>query len=250
MVGLVLVSHSRSLAEAAVDLIRRTAGSNLSIVCTGGVGDHREELGTDAIEIQQAIASVYSQDGVLVLMDMGSAILSAETAKDFLDPEQQEKIRLTSAPLVEGGIAAAVQAQLGSPLDEVARAARESLLPKQEQVQDTVATNEAAGVPANAEGKPFIELTIENEHGLHLRPAATLIKALHAASGSVLVENRSAKRGPVAAKSLVDLTRLQIRRGDIVRFTVLDRDSQPIIEKIRSLVADRFGESESAPIEA
>ena len=248
MVSLVFISHSRALAQSAVDLVRQTVAPDLPLAFCGGAGFEHQELGTDAIDIQDAILSVFSEAGVLVLMDMGSAILSAETARELLAPDQQEKIRLTSAPLVEGGIAAAVQAQLGSPLDEVARAARESLLPKQEQVQDTVATNEAAGVPANAEGKPFIELTIENEHGLHLRPAATLIKALHAASGSVLVENRSAKRGPVAAKSLVDLTRLQIRRGDIVRFTVLDRDSQPIIETIRSLVADRFGESESAPI--
>ena len=73
-------------------------------------------------------------------MDMGSAILSAETAKEFLSPEQQEKVRLTSAPLVEGGIAAAVQAQLGASLDEVAKAALQSLLPKQDQVQDVSPT--------------------------------------------------------------------------------------------------------------
>ena len=62
MVGLVLVSHSRSLAEATVELIRRTVQPNLSIACSGGVGDNREELGTDAIEIQEAITSVYSEE--------------------------------------------------------------------------------------------------------------------------------------------------------------------------------------------
>jgi phosphoenolpyruvate-protein phosphotransferase/dihydroxyacetone kinase phosphotransfer subunit len=259
MVSIVFISHSRALAQSAVDLIRRTVAPDLPLAFCGGTGTDHQELGTDAVDIQEAILKVFSEAGVLVLMDMGSAILSAETAKEFLTPEQQEKIALTSAPLVEGGIAASVQAQLGSPLEEVARAARESLLPKQEQVQDSAADHHLGGAalaapePASAaaiENKPFIELPIENAHGLHLRPAATLIKALHAASGSVLVENRSGKRGPVAAKSLVDLTRLQIRRGDVVRFTVLDPDAQPIIEKIQSLVADRFGESETAPIAA
>src|ERR1700730_5847524 len=160
MVSLVFISHSRALAQSAVDLVRQTVPPDLPLAFCGGAGFEHQELGTDAIDIQDAILTVFSEAGVLVLMDMGSAILSAETARELLAPDQQEKIRLTSAPLVEGGIAAAVQAQLGSPLDEVARAARESLLPKQEQVQDTVATNEAAGVPANAEGKPFIELTI------------------------------------------------------------------------------------------
>jgi phosphoenolpyruvate-protein phosphotransferase/dihydroxyacetone kinase phosphotransfer subunit len=241
MVGLVLVSHSRSLAEAAVDLIRRTAGSNLSIVCTGGVGEHREELGTDAIEIQEAIASVYSQDGVLVLMDMGSAILSAETAKDLLDPEIQEKVVLTSAPLVEGGIAAGVQAQLGASIADVAKAARESLLPKQDHVQDcTEQETQPAVTPAGAE---ILDVTIENEHGLHLRPAATLIKTLAGFPGEVLIENRSASRGPVAAKSLVDVTRLQIRQGDSVRFSISSPTPQPLIASILSMVADQFGES-------
>jgi multiphosphoryl transfer protein len=258
MVSLVFISHSRALAQSAADLVRQTVAPDLPLAFCGGTGQEHQEFGTDAVDIQETILSVFSEDGVLVLMDMGSAILSAETAKELLAPEQQEKISLTSAPLVEGGIAAAVQAQLGSPLEDVAKAARESLVPKQEQVQDAAPTDHhpggaplAAPEPASAtaiENKPFIELPIENAHGLHLRPAATLIKALHAASGNVLVENLSGKRGPVAAKSLVDLTRLQIRRGDVVRFTVLDPDAQPIIEKIRSLVADRFGEPETAPI--
>jgi dihydroxyacetone kinase phosphotransfer subunit len=138
MVGLVLVSDSRPLAEAAVDLIRRTMDPNLAIACAGGIGDRREELGTDAPEIQEAIAEIHSEEGVMVLMDLGSAILSAETARDLLDAGLQKRILLSSAPLLEGGIAAAVQAQSGASILDVARAARESLLPKQEQVGDGV----------------------------------------------------------------------------------------------------------------
>src|SRR6516162_1799107 len=220
MVGLVLVSHSRPLAEAAVDLIRRTVHSDLPIACSGGIGEKREELGTDAVEIQEAVTRVYSEEGVLVLMDMGSAILSAETARDLLDFQQQEKILLSSAPLVEGGIAAAVQAQLGSPLSEVAKAARESLLPKQDHIQDSpppgIAERQAAPIP----GSEILDVIVTNQHGLHLRPAATLIKTLAGFPGEVTIENQTGGRGPVTAKSLVDVTRLQIRQGDSVRFAI------------------------------
>src|SRR5262249_33780260 len=146
--------------------------------CSGGVGDNREELGTDAIEIQEAITSVYSEEGVLVLMDLGSAILSAETAKDLLDPERRDRIVLSSAPLVEGAIAAAVQAQLGASISEVAEAAGKSLLQKQDQVQDVIPAETKELPTATPAEYEILEATIENEHGLHLRPAAALIKGL------------------------------------------------------------------------
>jgi multiphosphoryl transfer protein len=243
MVGLVLVSHSRPLAEAVSDLVRRAVNSDLQLSYCGGVGEDRTELGTDAIEIQEAISSVYSDEGVLVLMDMGSAILSAETAKELLSPEQQEKVRLTSAPLVEGGVAAAVQAQLGSSLDEVANAALQSLLPKQDQVQDVSPGVQAASPAPNLSADENLEVTIQNPHGLHLRPAAALIKALSSFPAEVFIENRTESRGPVLARSLVDVARLQIRQGDSVRFSISAADPQPVVAAIRSLVESQFGES-------
>jgi len=242
MVGLVLVSHSRPLAEAVADLARRAVNSDLRLTFTGGVGEYRLELGTDAIEIREAISTVYSEDGVLVLMDMGSAILSAETAKELLSPEQQEKVRLTSAPLVEGGIAAAVQAELGASIDDVAKAALQSLLPKQDQVQDVSPVIDAVRETAPPTVNETLDVTIQNTHGLHLRPAATLIKALSRFPGEVFIENRTANRGPVLARSLVDVTRLQIRQGDSVRFSISTPDPEPVIDSIQSLVESRFGE--------
>ncbi|MBV9673446.1 MAG: PTS-dependent dihydroxyacetone kinase phosphotransferase subunit DhaM, partial [Verrucomicrobia bacterium] len=132
MVGIVVVSHSRALAEAIVDLVNRTTSTKVPIRFSGGTGAHKRELGTDAAEIYGKILEVYSDDGVLVLMDMGSAVLSAETAKDFLNPEQKEKVLLASAPLVEGAISAAVPSKIGASLQMIAKAAHDSLLPKQE----------------------------------------------------------------------------------------------------------------------
>jgi len=242
MVGLVLVSHSRPVAEAVADLVRRAINSDLPLSVSGGVGEDRAELGTDAMEIQEAIGAVYSEDGVLVLMDLGSAILSAETAREFLRPEQQERVRLTSAPLIEGGIAAAVQAQLGASIDEVAKAALQSLLPKQDQVQDVSPAVETVQEGPAPPVNETLDVTIQNTHGLHLRPAANLIKALSKFPGEVFVENRTANRGPVLARSLVDVTRLQIHQGDSVRFLISAPDPKPVIDSIQALVASHFGE--------
>jgi phosphoenolpyruvate-protein phosphotransferase/dihydroxyacetone kinase phosphotransfer subunit len=248
MVGLVLVSHSRRLAEATVDLIKRTIGPDISIAAAGGVGDDRSELGTDALDIQEAILKVRSPDGVLVLMDMGSAILSAETAKELVSFEMTDPLVLCSAPLVEGSIAAAVQIQIGSALTEVTSAAQQGLAPKQEQLADTAPPDERELIPTEekelipAEGK-VLEINIQNEHGLHLRPAANLIKTLAPYKATVQIENLSAKRGPIAARSLVDLARLQIRHGDQVRFNIAGPDQDAALSAINGLVQTNFGDN-------
>ena len=250
MVGLVLVSHSRRLAEATVDLIKRTIGPDIPIAPAGGIGGDRSELGTDALDIQEAILKVRSADGVLVLMDMGSAILSAETAKELVSFEMTDPLVLCSAPLVEGSIAAAVQIQIGSAVSEVAAAAQQGLAPKQEQLADTAPPLQ----PARSHEREFVptqgqelEVTIRNEHGLHLRPAANLIKTLAPFKAAVQIENLSAKRGPIGAKSLVDLARLQVRQGDQVRFSIAGPDQEAAISAINGLVQTNFGDN-AAPI--
>ena len=89
MVGLVLVSHSHTLATAVKELVISMSGSELPIAIAAGTGPERAELGTDATEILDCINSVMSEEGVLVLLDIGSAILSAEAAVQFLDERQR-----------------------------------------------------------------------------------------------------------------------------------------------------------------
>jgi multiphosphoryl transfer protein len=244
MVGLVLVSHSRALAQATVDLIRRTVAADVPMRFAGGVGDNREELGTDGIDIFEAIDSVFSEEGVLVLMDMGSAILSAEMAKEFLEPDRQEKVRLSSAPLIEGAIAAAIQSQLGFSIEEISKAAQQSLLAKQEHLSENLPSAQAPQPAVSAPSSAVIlDLPIENEHGLHLRPAAALIKSLARFHGAqIFVENRSNPSRRAVAKSLVDIARLQIRKGDLVRFTVSAHNAPEIVAEIKDLIKNRFGE--------
>jgi len=232
MIGLLLVSHSRALADAAVDLIRRTVSATIPIAAAGGVGETHSEIGTDAIDIQQGIESVAQPDGVIILMDMGSAILSTEMAKDLLG--DSINVRLCSGPLVEGGIAAAVQIQAGSPIADVVAAAQRSLLPKQDQLGEPMPAAEPTGAPAVAEES--FESVLENIYGLHLRPVAALIKTLGAEAKNVQIENVTGKRGPIVAASLVEIARLQAKKGDTIRFLLSGPNTAGVRKEIESFL--------------
>jgi len=120
-VGLVIVSHSQQLADGVREVAAQMAGNEVIIRAAGGAADG--SLGTNAEAIARAITEADRGDGVLVLMDLGSAVLSAETALEMLDQVVDRKVRLSNAPLVEGAVVAAVEASIGRTLDEVADAA-------------------------------------------------------------------------------------------------------------------------------
>jgi dihydroxyacetone kinase phosphotransfer subunit len=121
-VGLVVVSHSAKIAEGVVELAGQMAGA-VRILAAGGTDDGG--IGTDATLIAEAIATADEGDGVLVLVDLGSAVLSAQLAIDELVDEQiRGRVRISEAPVVEGAVVAAVQASTGAGLDEVDQAAR------------------------------------------------------------------------------------------------------------------------------
>jgi PTS hybrid protein len=126
----VVVSHSRPLADAAVELARQMLpGRELAIEVAAGTDDGG--LGTDAVAISAAITAADTGAGVVVLMDLGSAILSAETALELLDDDVRDRVLLSPAPLVEGLVGAAVVAAGGADRDRVAAEALLGLAPKQ-----------------------------------------------------------------------------------------------------------------------
>ena len=127
-VGIVVVSHSRALATAAVELAREMVhGSDLRIAVAAGLDE--TTFGTDAVQIAGAIQRVDAEAGVVVLMDLGSAVLSAELALDLLDePVVRDRVLLCPAPLVEGLVVAAVAAAGGASRQEVAAEAQGALL--------------------------------------------------------------------------------------------------------------------------
>jgi phosphoenolpyruvate---glycerone phosphotransferase subunit DhaM len=129
-VGLVVVSHSRPLADAAVTLARQMlTGADVAVEVAAGTDDGG--LGTDAFAISEAIAAADSGDGVVVLMDLGSAVLSAETALELLADDVRDRVLLSPGPLVEGLIGAVVVAAGGADRDRVAAEALRGLAPKQ-----------------------------------------------------------------------------------------------------------------------
>lgn len=120
-VGLVLVSHSEKLVQGLADFLSQVQ-KQVPIATAGGTDDG--ELGTSAIKIKEAIEEVYSDQGVLVLFDIGSASMSIEMAIEMLGPDK--RIRVADAPLVEGAYAAAVQASVHSSLEKVLTSAQKA----------------------------------------------------------------------------------------------------------------------------
>lgn len=118
MVGLVLVSHSAGLAAEAVALVRGIAGDEPPVAAAGGTDDGR--LGTSLDLIEAAVRAVDQGDGVILVPDLGSSVLTARLV------EEPGRVVVADVPFVEGAIAAAVTAGTGAPLADVLAAAEES----------------------------------------------------------------------------------------------------------------------------
>src|SRR5437763_9688239 len=116
MVGIVVVSHSEKLAEGLRELVGQLSQGAVPVASAGG--GPQGELGTSAERIRAAIQAVGGPDGVLVLVDLGSAVLSAEMAIDLLDPPGVPEVRISDAPLVEGAVVAVIHAGQGNTLAE------------------------------------------------------------------------------------------------------------------------------------
>ena len=111
MVGIVIVSHSQKLAEGVVELAKMMA-ANAPVAAAGGLDDGN--FGTSYEKISAAIESVYSPDGVAVLMDMGSAVMTTEMVLEDLE---RDNVKMLDCPLVEGAVLAAVESAGGISLD-------------------------------------------------------------------------------------------------------------------------------------
>jgi len=125
VVALVLVSHSPRLAEGLLELLSQLGAADVPMRLAAGAADGR--LGTDPIAVEDAIiaAAAGGQD-VVVLPDLGSAVLSVKVALGELDDDVRERVRLVDAPFVEGGVAAAVTAASGADLTAVVAAAEQA----------------------------------------------------------------------------------------------------------------------------
>ena len=119
MVGVLIVSHSKKAAEGIYELAVQMAGKDHRVEAVGGMEDG--SIGTDAIRIKEGIEQANGGDGVVLLADLGSGILSSQMAIDLL--EEDIPVQIADAPILEGAISAAVQAAIGGNLKEVVEAA-------------------------------------------------------------------------------------------------------------------------------
>jgi len=246
VVGIVIVSHSATLAEGVRELAAEMAGPDVRIELAGGLAEEGA-LGTDAVRVMEAIGRADSGDGVLVLMDLGSAVLSAETALDFLEPEQRESVLLCEAPLVEGAVAAAVASKLGEPLAEVAKEARSGLQGKVAQLGagEPEASGPAGTSPPLEEGLT-LRLDIRNPLGLHARPAARFVQTAAGFDADVQVLNLTSGRGPASGRSLNGLATLGIRQGHEILVSAQGPQAAAALDALADLAKRDFDE-QAAP---
>jgi multiphosphoryl transfer protein len=246
VIGIVVVSHSRSLANAAVALANEMVPDEAkrpAVAVAAGLDEHT--FGTDASAVAAAIEQVDSPDGVIVLMDLGSAVLSADMATEFLDPDVAARVRMTAAPFVEGLLAAVVTASTGASLDAVVREAEASLTPKHQQVGggaegEAPAEPDEAGADEDRGAASSLEITLANEHGLHARPGARLVSLVSDYDAEISAQNLSNGRGPVDADSVIMLATLGAENGHQVRFDATGPDADAALHAIADLAARNF----------
>lgn len=217
-VGLVIVSHSATLAAGVVELAAQMA-PGVPIIPAGGMPDGG--LGTDFAAVTDAVATADQGDGVVLLFDLGSAQMTADLVVESLaDPDRAV---VADAPLVEGAVAAAVAAAGGASMAAVASAASGSPV--------------ASTLPAGPTEEIEIELT--NEIGLHARPAAQLARSLTGLTADVTVRFGDQSSD---ARSVLGLLGLGARKGDKLVVSARGEQAAEALRRIRQLADDNFGE--------
>lgn len=218
-VALIIVSHSDKIAQGVVDVAAQM-GRGVAILPAGGTADGR--VGTSFDKVNEAVQQALSQGSdVVILTDLGSATLTAESVVEVVDDDAA--VCIVDAPLVEGAVAAAVAAATGGGIKEVAAAARAAGCPQQA----------AAAVPADAGVTRTCVLI--NTMGLHARPAAHLATMAAGYDAEVLVNGQD-------ATSVLSLLALTLQQGDQATVSATGPDARRAVDEIAQLIESGFGE--------
>ncbi len=234
-------------------MIRQVAPSQAQIAFAAGVGEAHQEIGTDALEIVQAIRSVFSDSGVLVLMDLGSAVLSAELALDFMTEEERQKVRLCPAALVEGALAVAAQLSLTDDLNRLCEEAQYALTSKQSHLgfltETPFPSQTSVAEPSGGEQHSII-VRLNNPHGLHARPATQLIQTVSQYDARVWIANLDRHTANVEAVSLNALLTLGATQGHRLQITACGRQAGDVLAALQVLIAGwgRAAAAEETPL--
>ena len=237
MIHLIIVSHHPDIARGIAALAAQMSAAPDTIHTAAGINDADNPIGTDAVRIMQAILDADNPDGILILVDLGSAILSAQTALDLLDdPALAARCRISAAPLVEGAISAAVAASSGADLETVAREATQALAAKQAALGESAP---ASATPVVAPSGDSTTITLTNRDGLHARPAARLVAALTPYRARLVLTCGDKQAD---GKSLNQLALLQARSGDRLTLHADGDDAAAALQTFRDLAAANFGD--------
>jgi PTS hybrid protein len=227
-VGIVVVSHSSKIAEGAVELAAQMA-PDVELVAAGGTDDDR--IGTSLEKVLAAVEQSLVDsggDGVVVLTDLGSAVMTAESAMEFAsDPDA---VLLADAPLVEGLVAAAVAAQGGAGVEDVRKAAEAVAFGK---VPAGVGGPEIPNDEEEPDASGDFELI--NPLGMHARPAAKIAGGLSGLDAEVTVNG-------VDGMSIMALMALAAGKGSTLRVEARGKDALKAVEYVGRLVEEGFGE--------
>ena len=215
-VGLVIVSHSATLARGVTELAGQMA-PDVTLVPVGGSADGG--LGTDFDAVSAGIAEADGGAGVALLYDLGSAKMVADMAAETVG----DGALVVDAPLVTGAVAAADAAQGGADLAEVAAAA----------------VRGEATEPAAAGGELTEDLLLTNEIGLHARPAALLARAVTDLDAQVTISFADKQ---IDARSVLGLMALGARGGDTVHVAATGSQAAEALQRVRDLARRRFDE--------
>ncbi|MFC9353802.1 dihydroxyacetone kinase phosphoryl donor subunit DhaM [Arthrobacter sp. NPDC057013] len=242
-VRIVVVSHSDKIADGAVELAAQMA-PDVMMVPAGGTSDGR--IGTSMEKVMAALETAAGGDGVVVLTDLGSAVMTAESAMEFSDGSTP--VLLADAPIVEGLVAAAVAAQGGASVHAVRRAAEAThgypaSRPKAEDHQpagvqggggaDYGPAADEPAPPATPDASGDFKLV--NLAGMHARPAAKIAGGLSALDAEVTVNG-------VDGASMTGLMTLGAGQGSVLHVEAYGPDAERAVAYVAGLVNDGFGE--------
>lgn len=243
-VSIVVVSHSEKIADGAVELAAQMA-PDVVILPAGGTDDGR--IGTSLEKVlaalEQATAKVGGQsgaqsggqaggaDGTVVLTDLGSAGMTAESALEFL--ENPAGVLLADAPLVEGLVAAAVAAQGGADVQAVRQAAEGVRAPAGQPAPEGPGPGPEAVSSAPPDCTGDFELV--NQAGMHARPAAKVAGGLASLDAEVTING-------VDGASMTGLMTLGAGKGTVLHVEAWGVDAERAVEYVGGLVEAGFGE--------
>ena len=230
-VSIVVVSHSEKIADGAVELAVQMA-PDVVILPAGGTDDGR--IGTSLEKVLTALEQVGAQDGgdgIVVLTDLGSAVMTAESALEFLaDPAG---VLLADAPLVEGLVAAAVAAQGGADVQSVREAAEAAGGTAR---QPRPGGSEAGSGPVSSAAPDFTgDFELVNQAGMHARPAAKVAGGLASLDAEVTING-------VDGASMTGLMTLGAGKGTVLHVEAWGADAERAVEYVGGLVQAGFGE--------